>query len=516
MLSISTTKRNTKVLMVIFSILTGIAMIRLYVLTSGFSLLPNQFYYVYEGGVNSVLYAGNLNVLKVKFDNFASSPGTIILNCYLSLISGLNLILISSIEGILVYLLYTLLIFLLLRKLYDNLNYKIAFISLISSGFPAIIFPIFTYSHDAYLLFLMVFLLIISNVPAANTKIEHVVLFVILVTSIVIKYLPMGIYMLTIIILFLLMLRALRVKKVHITPFIFIMIIIILGYFIFWGQFFFTDFRSFIQTIAKSLTFKQLMFNQQLFLTQLQYGDSLYRFFRLLSMLRFTVIFLVLMQPLLFLIEGSPKSSRLKTVLIIGLLGSLLYTIGIIPYFFVGFLSDYGMRILFASHAFYTITIYNVLLSLYKRNQNVKSRLFNVLKFLIMAIALVATVGSLLSPIVKIYEELMGFNLSNQYKYGYEGLSTSTFIKETLDHQRVKIVGSYRYIYLFSRYGISYMFIDYTSVNEIAKYNVLIVIPIDITKKPDAKFGPIPYEVFQGLVLSKNIILNTGLSVSLV
>jgi len=64
-----------KLLILLFLVL--FAMMQLFVKTSRLSLLPDPYYYIYEHSTNMVIVNGHLGVLRITFDNFASSPGTV-------------------------------------------------------------------------------------------------------------------------------------------------------------------------------------------------------------------------------------------------------------------------------------------------------------------------------------------------------------------------------------------------------------------------------------------------------
>ena len=83
---------NFNKLLLVSLFLIILAVVELFVITSRFSLLPNSYYYVYEHSIIAVVASGHLGALRWTFDNFASSPGTILLSSFLGLIPGLGVL----------------------------------------------------------------------------------------------------------------------------------------------------------------------------------------------------------------------------------------------------------------------------------------------------------------------------------------------------------------------------------------------------------------------------------------
>jgi len=506
--------RLSKLLPVLF-FLTLLAMLELFATTSRFSLLPSSYYYVYEHSINAVIADGHLEILRNTFNNFASSPGTIILNCFLVLISGLDILTLSFIEGLLAFLLLFLFAFIWLRNLYHNFDYTLGIFSLIIAGFTAVSFPLLTYGSHAYLLLLLILSFPFSRLLNAKTlSIAHIVILVISVTSMVVEYLPMGIYMLVSMLLLLMFMAVLRADLKHIKLLVLVSVTVISTYYVYMGQFFFEDFNFFIYTIVKNIKFEQLQYTQRTVAIRMQY-DQVYSFLYPLSLLRFVLVFLILLYFYLILFMKR-KIEISRQLMALNLLGMILYIIGVAIYILVSTVSDYGIRIISISFSYYLTTVYSTLLYI-KLNKEEGSRLFSVFRVAIILFATLSALGVILTPIVRIYYEVKGFDLSSQYKYGEEGLWTSTFINNKLDQSMLnKISGTYRYIYLFSRYGIPYtIFNTRTNIRSLANIDSLIVIPMDIIERSDASFGPISHKDFLELVFAKNIILNTGFSVIL-
>lgn len=498
-----------KLLILLFLVL--FAMMQLFVKTSRLSLLPDPYYYIYEHSTNMVIVNGHLGVLRITFDNFASSPGTVILKCFLSLVTGMDVLSISFMEGLLAYLLFFLFVLLWLRSLYDNFSYIIGVISLLSAGFTVISSPIFTYGSDAYLILLLILVILSRVFKAKPLRAESIIVLTIFTISMVVKYLPMGIYMLAVMLLLLFFLAILRVDLRHIKLVVLISFATVSVYYVYIGHFFFGDFNAFIRTIIENIKFEQVQYTQRVVTTRIGY-DPIYSFLYPLSLLRFTLIFLILTYSIVaFLIRKEPKIPH--QVLAFNLLGSPLYIVGVIIYVLASSISDYGTRIISVSYAFYSTIIYSVLLHI-KYVKGNGSRLFIILRAGATLLVVLSMLGSISTPIALMYYEVKGFDWSTQYNYGQEGLWTSTFIKEVLDQSLLnKITGTYRYIYLFSRYGITHTILyAKADVNNIANRDSLIVIPVGITKKPDASFGPVSYEDLLRLMVSKGIVLNTGLS----
>jgi len=489
-----------------------LAMVQLFAGTSGFYLLPDSYYYVYEHSINAVIADGHLEVLRSTFDNFASSPGTIILNCFLSLVARMDVLSISFMEGLMVNLLIFLFVLLWMRSLYDNFDYAIGVVSLFSAGFTVIFHPVLTYGSDAYLVLLLVLSLLASEAfKVGSLRAEFIMVLTILTVSMMVKYLPMGIYMLTVILLLLLFLAILRVNLGRIKLITLVSFVIVLVYFMYMGLFFFGDFNAFIHTIIENIKFEQLQHAQMVVVARIQY-DLVYSLLYLLSLLRFTLVFAILIHIILTFFMGR-KTKVTYQVLAFNLLGSLLYISGLIIYILTSTISDYGARIISVSYAFYSTTVYSTLLYI-KYDKESRSRLFVILRIGVILFAILSTLGSILTPVTRAYYEVRGFDWSTQYNYGREGLWTSTFINEMLDRSSPnKIAGTYRYIYLFSRYGITYTILDTrTNISNIMGSDSLLVIPMGIIKKPDKSFGPISHEDFLRLVFFRNIVLNTGLS----
>jgi hypothetical protein len=499
-------------------------MLELHISTSGFFLMPDSYYYVYEQSTNNVLTAGNLSILQQIFDNFASSPGTIILDYFLKLIANLDTVFISIFEGIFGYILLFVFMLLLLRNLYNSFNYKIALIAVFSSGFTAVFSPIYTYSIDAYLQFLIVLVFVISrSLKDANLRIEDIMILVVATISMVIKYLPLGIFTIIIMTLLLLLIAILRESKNRIKLFLLILLISLITisiYFTYLGQYFYSDFNVFTKTIVKFIKFEQITSMYKVIESRVRY-DWTYTLLWILSLFRYMLAIAIIL--FLLVILTVPKIRKLimlyesKSVVSFNALGVLLYLVGIGIYIFVSWVSDYGLRLYTLSYASYVTSVYTILR--YSRyDYKILSKVWLRLRSLIIILIVLALVGALVSPITAIYYGVKGFSLSVQYRYGQEGLWTSTYVKEKLiDMQAIRIVATYRYIYLFSRYGIAY-YILYTetdtNLSKMVKEKTLLIIPSKITEIPDATFGPISRETLEKLYLDANIILNTGISVS--
>jgi hypothetical protein len=349
---------------------------------------------------------------------------------------------------------------------------------------------------------------------AKTLSTAHVIVLVILVTSMVVEYLPLGIYMLASMLLLLMFMAVLRADLKYTKLFVLVLFTVISMYYVYMGQFFFGDFNSFIHTIGENIKFEQIEYSRRTVAIRMQY-DQMYSFLYLLSLLRFVLVFLILLYFfLIFFIKRKIEIPR--QLMALNLLGTLLYIIGVAIYVLVSTISDYGVRIISVSHSYYLTTVYSTLLCI-KLNKEKGSGIFYILRVAIVLFATLSALGAILTPIARIYYEVKGFDLSTQYKYGEEALWVSTFINNKLDQSMLnKISGTYRYIYLFSRYGISYtIFNTGTNIHSLANIDSLIVIPMDIIEKSDASFGPISRKDFLELVFAKNAILNTGLSVIL-
>jgi hypothetical protein len=194
-----------------------------------------------------------------------------------------------------------------------------------------------------------------------------------------------------------------------------------------------------------------------------------------------------------------------------------------VNYVLVSSLSNYGLFILTLSYAIYATTVYIILTN---DKHNTGGSLFgsfnlsSILRFLIFLLAMISLIGSIFTPLARIYYDIRGLNLSSQYNYGQEGLWVSTFTKDFVDKLLLKdIISTYRYIYLFSRYGISYQILGLQINIDIKSFihnrNTLMIIPLDITRKADVLYGPISYDDFQELTLYRNIFLNSGLMIIL-
>jgi len=420
---------------------------------------------------------------------------------------------ISFMEGLIVNLLIFLFALLWLRSLYNNFDYAVGVVSLFSAGLTAIFHPILTYGSDAYLVLLLVLSLLASKAfKVGPLRAESIIVLKILMVSMLVKYLPIGIYMLTVMLLLPLFLAILRVNFGRIKLIIVDSFVIVSTYFIYMGLFFFDDFNAFIRTIIKNIKFEQLQYAQIAVMARIQY-DPVYSLLYSLSLLRFALLFIILIHPILaFFMRRKTKVAY--QVLAFNLLGSLLYIIGVVIYVLISTISDYGTRLISVSFAFYSTTVYSALLYIKHGKEN-RSRLSIILRAGVILFAILSALGSILTPIARAYYEVRGLDWSTQCNYGQEGLWTSTFINEMLDRPSLdKIMGTYRYIYLFSRYGITYTILDArTNISDIVNSDSLLVIPMGITKKPDASFGPISHEDFLRLVFSRNIVLSTGLSV---
>jgi hypothetical protein len=225
----------------------------------------------------------------------------------------------------------------------------------------------------------------------------------------------------------------------------------------------------------------------------------------------------------LLVVLAAPKVRRLimlhefKSIVAFNVLGALLYIVGVGMQVLVSWASDYGSRLYILSYVIYVTSVYTILkYSGYE--YKILSKAWLRLRSIIIISMILALLGTLVSPVATIYYGVKGFSLSVQYRYGQEGLWVSTYVKEKLiDVQAIRIVATYRYIYLFSRYGIAYHILyteTDTHLNEIIKEKTLLIIPLGITEIPDATFGPISRETLKKLYLDANIILSTSMSVS--
>jgi hypothetical protein len=504
---------NFNKLLLVLLFLIILAVVELFVITSRFSLLPDSYYYVYEHSIIDVVASGHLGALRWTFDNFASSPGTIVLNCFLGLISGLGVLHTSFMEGLLITLLLLLFAFIWLRSMYGDLDYMIGVTSIFSAGFTAVFYFMFTYATHAYLILILIMTFPLSRMlKARSLRIEDTIMLVISTFSMVVVYLPMGIFMVAPVSLLLFFLAVLRVNLKYIKLFTILSFTIISIYYVYMGQFFFSDFNAFIHSIVENIRFEQLQYAQRVVATRIKY-DLVYSLIYPLSLLRFTLVFLIILYSL-FTLFTKRRTERPHQVIAFNLLGSLLYIAGVAIYVLVSSLSDYGTRIITISYACYLTTVYSALLYT-KYNREKGSKQFSIFRVAVALFAVLSALGAILTPIAQIYYGVKGFDWSTQYNYGEEGLWTSTFINNMMDQSLLnKISGTYRYIYLFSRYGIPYtIFNSRTNISSVANSDSLVVIPTGIMEKPDAEFGPIPCGDFLKLVFAKNIVLNTGLSV---
>jgi hypothetical protein len=417
-------------------------------------------------------------------------------------------------EGLLSILLLLLFAFIWLRSMYGDLDYMIGVASISSAGFTAVLYPIFTYETHAYLILLLIltFPLFRMMLKARSLRIEDTIVLTISTVSMVVAYLPMGIFMITLASLLLFFLAVLRVNLKYIKLFTILSFTIIFIYYVYMGQFFFSNFNAFIHSIVENIRFEQLQYAQKVVATRIKY-DPVYSLLYLLSLLRFTLVFLIILYSL-FTLSSKRRTERPHQVIAFDLLGSLLYIAGLAIYVPVSSLSDYGTRIINIGYACYLTTVYSALLYT-KYNREKGSKQFSIFRVAVALFAVLSALGAILTPITKMYYEVKGFDWSTQYNYGEEGLWTSTFINNMLDQSLLnKISGTYRYIYLFSRYGIPYIiFNSWTNISSVANSDSLVVIPTGIMEKPDAGFRPIPSGDFLKLVFAKNIVLNTGLSV---
>ena len=512
---------NLKLMPLIMIFLVTFSIIQLYVMTSQFSLLQDPYLYVYEHSINAVITKGSIYVLYEIFDNFASSPGTILLGSFLSLALGMNILYTMYIGGLAIYILIFLLVLLLLRNLDNNrFDYKAGLMAIFSAGYTALYDPILAYGSIAYIILLTVLSLIFKIYRKDVLKVEYVIVLVILIVSMNLHYLPMGLFLLTIISLLVIILIISRIKLGCIKSVLLISLIIVSAYYVYMGQFFFGDFNAFIYTIT-NIRLEQRFYIQRTVVSRLSY-DPLYSILYSISLLRFSLALIIIFYLfLILLIKRKILSSNF--VLAFGLLGAFLYFVGFVPYVFVSLSSDYGLRIFVLSYAIYATTVYVILTTDKHNTGGGLFGLFNlssILRFLIFLLAMISLIGSIFTPLARIYHDIRGFNLSSQYNYGQEGLWVSTFIKDFVHKSLPKdIISTYRYIYLYSRYGIYHQIlglhinIDIKSV--IDNRNTLMIIPLAITRKADVFYGPISYDDFQELILYKNIFLNSGLTIIL-
>lgn len=400
---------NFNKLLLVSLFLIILAVVELFVITSRFSLLPNSYYYVYEHSIIAVVASGHLGALRWTFDNFASSPGTILLSSFLGLIPGLGVLYISFMEGLLSILLLLLFAFIWLRSMYGDLDYMIGVASIFSAGFTAVFYPIFTYETHAYLILLLIltFPLFRMMLKARSLRIEDTIVLTISTVSMVVAYLPMGIFMVALASLLLFFLAVLRVNLKYIKLFTILSFTIIFIYYVYMGQFFFSDFNAFIHSIVENIRFEQLQYAQKVVATRIKY-DPVYSLLYLLSLLRFTLVFLIILYSL-FTLSSKRRTERPHQVIAFDLLGSLLYIAGLAIYVPVSSLSDYGTRIINIGYACYLTTVYSALLYT-KYNREKGSKQFSIFRVAVALFAVLSALGAILTPIAQIYYGIKGFD----------------------------------------------------------------------------------------------------------
>jgi len=516
--------RNRAVTYLFYFLIILFGFVQLFVSTSCLTLLPSSFYYVYENSVESVVQQGNIGELSKIFDNFASSPGTIILLGSLNAVTGLNVNTLLNLLGISYEVVYFTLIWLFMKVLYNDLNPGLAFASIISSGALAIAQPTFSYGSDAYVMLILLMVFLTKILKNGGPRYSSAILMVILAISMLIKYLPMGLFLLVLIILAVVILRiigALRMRFIMIST---VVATIVLAYFAYLGVFFYADFRSFIYSIIRYLEFETIMNVQAVVARRIQ-SDAFYHILYLMSLLRFSVFIPLAFYPILLLLYNKKNWEMFPAdVMLINMLGSILYVAGFTLYVFVSSFTDYGTRILSLGLTFYITTAYSILIiirstAILNSWNNALRLLFKFFNFIIIILIFIASIGSIMTPISRIYFELRGLDLSTQYKYGYEALFTSTFISKFArsgDYMNKDIIATYRYIYLYSRYSINYYDLRYVNLKKLQGIDAIIILPMKITIIPDSGFGPLPEEFVQALLYNRNILFNSAISVVLI
>jgi hypothetical protein len=492
---------------------------QLYVFTSGFTLLPNAYQYLYERSINSVIRNGNLAELRHIFDNFASSPGSIITCSFLSLTLDMEpstLLVVLSLFSRLFFL--TLFAILVLKSVYEELKWSSFLVAFLSSGcFTVLLQPIYTYGTDGYLMFLLILIIVFRIIKTKSLKINHVVTLIISLISMNIIYSPLALYTLFILVSLFVLMEITGIKIEFVKSIIVVSFCITMTYYAFMGFWFYSDFMRFLQSIFTALRFES--FSLEYVQRRTAY-DQIYGFLYSISLLKYTSVFLVLIYVGRIILCKSSRSMS-KLVFVVNFYGVILYLIGFIPYVGIGALTDFGSRILSVSYVFYLSSIYSVVTDIFSPQICLHSNfrfLNSLFKYAIILFTLTSFIGSTLSPIAYSYLNIRGFELHTQYKYGYEGLHVSSFIHEKIDENSIReIMATRRYVYLYSRYGISFNFLETNhDVYEVIKArNALSILPVLITLRPDTHFGPLPNEVFQILITNKNIVLNSGLSVAL-
>jgi len=491
---------------------------QLYVFTSGFILLPNAYQYLYERSINSVIRNGNLAELRLIFDNFASSPGSIITCSFLSLTLDMEpstLLVVLSLFSCLFFL--TLFAILVLKSLYEELKWSSFLVAFVSSGCLTVLLqPIYTYGTEGYLVFLLILIIVFRIIKTKNLKINHVVTLIISLTSMNIIYCPLALYTLLILVSLFLLMEITGIKIEFVKSIVVMSFGITMTYYAFMGFWFYRDFMRFLQSIFTALRFESSLE----YVRRRTAYDQIYGFLYSISLLKYTSVFLVLIYVGRTILCKSSRNMS-KLVFVVNFYGAILYLIGFIPYVGIGALTDFGSRILSVSYVFYLSLIYSVVMDIFSPQIYLHSNfrfLNSLFKYAIILFTLTSFIGSTLSPIAYSYLDIRGFELHTQYRYGYEGLYVSSFIHEKIDKNSIReIMATRRYVYLYSRYGISFNFLETNEdVYEVIKArNALSILPVLITLRPDTHFGPLPNEVFQILITNKNIVLNSGLSVAL-
>jgi len=515
-------RNKTATLFLFYLLITSFGIAELFVSTSHLTLLPNSFYYVYESSVKSIVERGDIEELSKIFDNFASSPGTIILLSSLNVISGLNTKMILNLMGALYEVVYLALIWLFIKALYNNLNLKLILISVISSGVPAIVKPIFDYGSDTYVMLILLIFLLIRNLRNEQVRYSDAFMMTVLTISMLFKYLPMGLFLIALLILVLTILRTVRMLRMQFVIVSAVIAMMVLAYFIYMGMYFYADFRSFIFSIIKYLKFETVIYVRSITAQRTQL-DALYSLLYMISLSRFFIFIPITFYSLLLILYRN-KTTWWKFfstgATLVSILGSLLYITGFLIYVFVSSFTDYGTRIFSLGLTFYVITVYSLLLIIiqYARTLGIRNNLLiKFFNFIIVMFVTIAFVGSIITPISRMYFEVRGLDLSTQYKYGYEALFTSSFIAkftESFDYKN--IIASYRYIYLTSLYGIDYYDLRYIDLKRLREINAIIILPTEITTLPDSGFGPLPKELVQVLFYDRDILFNSGMSVILI
>lgn len=482
--------------------------LQLYVLTSGFTLLQDPYYYVYHSAANSILKGSLGELSKMFFDNFASSPGTPILLSISAIILG------SDIDNLLMYLglfLGYVVLYLVNLIIYQKLNNskELALLILGGTGFFALFTPTYTYDIDSYLMLLTLIMLLLRR----DAKISDLIIAILLSISINLKYAPLGLYITIIILSFLIIFIIFR--KLRSTYVILSLSISMtsLSYFLYMGFFFNKDFQSYFVMIIKALRMETL-YTRTYARVQGITRDLVLGVLTSISSLRFTLFFLLLLYLILLI---SYKKFRLilpseNTAL--GTAGVFLYIVGVILFVFVGWLSDYGFRILRLSYVFYLATVCSLVYSMKKIKQQDRSiKLSFLKKRVIFAIIALSFLGNIFVPISDIYYRWAFLDLSSHYRFRLEAFLISEIIYRSLSSvAQYGIAYTYRYTYIASLYNLPNINIQDFSLQSILDYKGLIILPRLISEIPDSRFGPLPEVFLNKLIMQKNIIVNSGLT----